>query len=309
MRIVILGQAAFGEKVLAAILGLTEEVVGVFCPPDAPGRSNPLKQLADASHIPVFQPKKMRGPEVYETYARLQPDLNVMAFVTDIIPEAILNYPPCGTLQYHPSLLPKHRGGSAINWAIIHGETHTGLTIFWPDRGIDTGPILLQKEVEIGPEETTGSLYFNQLFPLGVAAIVEAILRVRAGTAPRIAQDESQATYEPLCTADRTRIDWEQSIDRVYNLIRGANPQPGAVTTFHGQPLKIFDSRKQSDASTGLQESLPGEVIAVEAEGFWVAVAGGRLLVQRVQPENSPKMKAVEFLAASGLKIGDRLGR
>lgn len=308
MRIVILGQAAFGEKVLATILGLKEEVVGVFCPPDAPGKSNPLKQLADANRIPVFQPKKMRGLEVYETYTRLQPDLNVMAFVTDIIPESILNYPPRGTLQYHPSLLPRHRGGSAINWAIIQGEPRTGLTIFWPDRGIDTGPILLQKEVEIGPEDTTGSLYFNKLFPLGVEAIVEAVQMVRDGTAPRITQDESQATYEPLCTEDRTLIGWEQPIDRVYNLIRGANPQPGAGTTFRGQMLKIFDCRKQSYASTGLEEGPPGEVIAVDAEGFWVAATGGRLLVQRVQPENSPKVKAVEFLAASGLKVGDRLG-
>jgi methionyl-tRNA formyltransferase len=118
-------------------------------PPDNSGKPNPFKELTKQIGVPSFQPKRMRDPDVYAEYVRLRPDLNVMAFVTDILPENILNYPTLGSIQYHPSLLPKHRGGSAINWAIINGETRTGLTIFWPDHGIDTGPILLQKEVEV----------------------------------------------------------------------------------------------------------------------------------------------------------------
>jgi methionyl-tRNA formyltransferase len=304
MRIVLIGQAAFGEKVLAAILAIKEEVVGVFCPPDPPGKTNPLKQLAEASQVPVYQPKKMRDPEAYEIITSLKPDLNVMAFVTDIVPDKILNVPRLGTIQYHPSILPKHRGGSAINWAIINGETRTGLSIFWPDQGIDTGPILLQKEVEIGPDDTTGSLYFNKLFPLGVEALVEAVQLARDGKAPRIVQDETQATYEPLCKENLTGIDWEKPADQIYNLIRGSNPQPGAVTTLRGQRLKIFDCRKQN----GAESHLPGEVVAIEGDGFWAAAKGGQLFIQRVQPENSAKIKAAEFINVSGLKVGDRLG-
>ncbi len=303
MRIVLIGQAAFGEKVLEAVLAAREEVVGVFCPPDMSGKPNALRQLAERHRIPVHQPRRMRDPAVFETFRQLQPDLNVMAFVTDIVPERILNLPRCGSIQYHPSLLPRHRGGSAINWAIIQGDHKTGLTIFWPDRGIDTGPILLQREVEIAADDTTGSLYFNKLFPLGVEASVAAIKMVRDGTAPRIVQDEAQATYEPLCTEERGRIDWSQPVNTIYNLIRGCNPQPGAATTWRGQRLKIFDCQRQRL----LQTAAPGEVTGIAADGFWVAASDGAILIKRVQPEGQTKINAAEFIAASGLKAGDQL--
>ena len=303
MRIVLIGQAAFGEKVLEAVLAAEEQVVGVFCPPDMSGRPNALRQLAERHHIPVYQPQRLRDSAVFETFQQLQPDLNVMAFVTDIVPERILNLPRRGSIQYHPSLLPRHRGGSAINWAIIQGDSKTGLTIFWPDRGIDTGPILLQKEVEIAADDTTGSLYFDKLFPLGVEAIVAAIKMVRDGTAPKIVQDEALATYEPLCTEERARIDWSQPVDTVYNLIRGCNPQPGATTTWHGRRLKIFDCQRQRLPQT----AAPGEVTGIAADGLWVAVSDGAILIKRVQPEGQGKLKALDFSAAGGMKIGDCL--
>ncbi len=240
MRIVCIGQAAFGEKVLRKLTERGEEVVAVYTPEDTARKRDPLKELAIQMGIPVFQPRSMRAPEVYEEYTRLKPDLNVMAFVTSILPDSILDHPGMGTIQYHPSLLPKHRGGSAINWAIINGETKTGITIFWPDRGVDTGPILSQKEAEISPDDTAGSLYFEKLFPLGVEALAEAIELIKKGMAPRIPQDESQATYEGLCTEKNAIIDWSAPIDRVYNLIRGTNPQPGATTYYHGKKLKVF---------------------------------------------------------------------
>ncbi|MDH4291183.1 MAG: methionyl-tRNA formyltransferase, partial [Dehalococcoidia bacterium] len=243
MRIVCIGQAAFGEKVLQKLTERGEEVVAVYTPQDTSRKRNPLKELAIQMGIPVFQPRSMRVPEIYEEYIRLKPDLNVMAFVTSILPDSILDYPKMGTIQYHPSLLPKHRGGSAINWAIIKGETETGITIFWPDRGVDTGPILLQKEAEISPDDTVGSLYFEKLFPLGIEALVEGVELIKKGMALRIPQDESQATYEGLCTEEDAIINWSASIDRVYNLIRGTNPQPGATTYFHGKTLKIFDAK------------------------------------------------------------------
>jgi methionyl-tRNA formyltransferase len=304
MRIICIGQAAFGEKVLQKLTESGEEVVAVYTPEDTAGRRNPLKELAIQIGIPVFQPRSMRVPEIYEEYTRLKPDLNVMAFVTSILPDSILNYPKMGTIQYHPSLLPKHRGGSAINWAIINGETKTGITIFWPDRGVDTGPILLQKEVEISPDDTVGSLYFERLFPLGIQALVEGIELIKKGMAPRIPQDESQATYEGLCTEKDAVINWSAPIDRVYNLIRGTNPQPGATTYFHGKTLKIFDAKPIYD----IVGNLPGQIVDSSADGFVVSLKCGAILVQKVQMNKSSKIEAAEFAKQARLEIGDRLG-
>ncbi len=301
MRIVLIGQAAFGGAVLEAFLERGWEVVGVYLPPDIPGaRSDPLKELALNRGVPLFQPQRMRDPEVYAGYKKLAPDLGVMAFVTDIVPASILNCPILGTIQYHPSLLPKHRGASGINWAIINGETRTGLTIFWPDAGIDTGPILLQKEVEIAPDDTVGSLYFDKLFPLGVEALVEAVEAVARGTAPPIAQDEFQATYDPPCREEHAIIDWSQAVQQVYNLIRGTNPQPGATTYFKGQKLKIFDSELRPTPG----EAAPGEIIEVGEQGFLVAAVGGAILVKRVEPVGSPKIAASQFAASVSVEPG-----
>lgn len=302
MRIALIGQAAFGEQVLAALLEAGEQVVVVFCPPDSAEKPGSLRLLAERNAIPVIQAAKMRDPEVSAAYERFQPDLNVMAFVTDIVPQRILDAPPLGSIQYHPSLLPRHRGGSAINWAIIMGETRTGLSIFWPDKGIDTGPILLQKEVAIDPDDTTGSLYFNKLFPLGVQALVEAVQLVREGKAPRLAQDESQATYEPLCTEARTAIDWNQPVEQVYNLIRGANPQPGAHSTLDGVRVKFFDCRMLAYA----HDRPAGEILEIRPDGVLVAAQGGALLLQRLQPTGEAKQKATDLASAGRLNPGDR---
>ncbi len=304
MRIIIIGQAAFGERVVQTLSKKGEEIVGVYTSPDILGRANPLKESAVQLGIPIFQPKGMRAPEVYAEYIKLKPDLNVMAYVTDILPEGILNYPKLGTIQYHPSLLPKHRGGSAINWAIINGEAKTGITIFWPDKGIDAGPILLQKEVEISPDDTVGSLYFDKLFPLGIEALVESIELIKKGIAPRIPQDESQATYEGLCTEKDAVINWVQPVTEIYALIRGTNPQPGAITRYQGKRFKIFDS----ELLTGSIGGLPGEIVNITKQGFAVAAINGAILVKRVQAEGSPKIASPEFAEQVHLRVGDRLG-
>ena len=303
MRIVLIGQAAFGEKILEKLVQMGEEVVAVYTNPDAPGRQNPLKDLAVKLGIPVIQPPRLRAHEVMTEYVKFKPDLNVMAFVTDIVPESILNYPKLGTIQYHPSLLPKHRGGSSINWAVIMGENKTGLTIFWPDKGLDTGPILLQKEVEISPDDTTGSLYFNKLFPLGIEAIAEAVKLVKEGKAPKIPQDERQATYEGLCTDKEAVVNWAKPVKEIYNLIRGTNPQPGAGTTFKGIGFKIFDSELAKTPVSGEA----GEVVSVAKEGFVVAARGGGILVRRAQLKGAPKIAASDLASQLNLKTGDKL--
>ena len=304
MRIVCIGQAAFGEKVLQRLTESGEEVVAVCTRQDVVGKRNPLKELAVRLGIPLFQPGSMRVPEICDEYKRLKPDLNVMAYVTSILPDSILNCPRVGTIQYHPSLLPKHRGGSAINWAIIKGETRTGVTIFWPDKGVDTGSILLQKEADISPDDTVGSLYFEKLFPLGVEALVEAIGLIEKGIAPRIPQDESLATYEGLCTERDALIDWSAPVDVVYNLIRGTNPQPGAITYFQGKVLKVFDVEPVHDVVGGP----PGEILECSADGFTVSLKRGAILVRKVQMDKSANIGAAEFAGQVGLRTGDRLG-
>ena len=306
MRIAVIGQSAFGQKVLEAIVkGGKDEVVGVFCPPDAEGRDpDPIKTAAQGLGVDVLQFKRMRNQDAIDAFKSLKSELCVMAYVTDIVPMDMINYPSKGTVQYHPSLLPRHRGPSSINWPIIWGERETGLTIFWPDDGLDTGPVLLQKRVEIGPDDTLGSLYFNSLFPMGVDAIVESVELVREGTAPKVAQDESAATYEGWCKAEQGEIDWSKPAQEVYNLIRGCNPQPGAWTTRGGEKVAIFESALIRAGMGGE----PGAVIAVSESGFIVAAGDGAIGVQRVRPPKSGKVSAAEYATAAELKAGEKLG-
>jgi methionyl-tRNA formyltransferase len=304
MRIVVNGQQAFGESVLNALVERGEDVIAVYSAPDQEGRPpDPLKQAAIDHGLPVYQPASFKKPEVWQEFEALKPDLCVMAYVILLVPEQFLNVPTKGTIQYHPSLLPLHRGPSSINWPIIQGATKTGLTIFWPDEGLDTGLVLLQKEVEITDQDTLGSIYFNKLFPLGVEAMLEAVDLVRDGKAPRIVQDESKKTYESWCRTADVEIDWSKPAREVYNLIRGANPQPGAWTTLDGNTLQIFDSALQSGNG-----DTPGEVTDIGEEGFAVGASGGRILVKRVRPKGDKKLTATEFLAAGGLSKGTRLG-
>jgi len=308
MRIALFGQAPFGKDVLDALRAAGHEVGVVYTPPDAPERPDPLAARARELGLALEQPPRYRPPEVFERYQTFTPDLNVLAFVTAIIPESILFHPPHQTIEYHPSLLPRHRGRTAMNWAIINGEARTGLTIFWVDAGIDTGPILLQKEVEIDPDDTVTTLYFNKLYPLGVEALVEAVQLVAEGRAPRIPQDESRATSEPPCADEHAQIPWAESARTVYNLIRGTNPQPGAWTTHRGRRLRIFDAALQPEHHPHADRPEPGTIVRVAESSFFVAVPGGAIEVKRVQPEGAGKIKAGELIAAGGVEAGERLG-
>ena len=229
MRIVVHGQQAFGKAVLEALRKRGENVVAVYVAPEKEGaKADPLKESALAAKLPVYQPASYRKPEVWDEFRAIKPDLQVMAFVTLFVPSQFLNIPTSGSIQYHPSLLPKYRGPSAINWPIIQGENETGLSIFWPDDGLDTGDVLLQKTTQIGPSDTLGSVYFDRLFPMGVEAMLEAVDLVKAGKAPRIKQDDARATYEGRCGPDNARIDWGKPWQQIDRLIRGCNPAPGA---------------------------------------------------------------------------------
>ena len=305
MKLIVHGQQAFGKSVLEALLARGQMISAVYCAPDIDGgRPDPLKVFAQDQGLPVYQPKSYKDPTVWDQIRSLEADLCVMAYVTLMVPEDALNAPRLGSIQYHPSLLPMHKGPSSINWPIINGENKTGLSIFWPDNGLDTGPILLQKDVVIDPDDTLGSLYFNHLFPMGVDAILEAVDLVRDGTALRLNQDPAKGSYEGWCQRADVEIDWVQSMDVVYNLIRGANPQPGAWTTLNGQPVTILDSKK----AIGFANSEPGSVVEVDADGISIGCVEGAVRVEKFKPEGAGKMSAKEFLEHYRIEPGARFG-
>ncbi len=305
MRIVVHGQQAFGKAVLEALLKRGDDVVAVYVAPEKEGaKADPLKEAALAAGLKVMQPASYKTPEVLAEFKALKPDLQVMAFVTLFVPEEFLNAPTYGSIQYHPSLLPAYRGASAINWPIIKGEKETGLSIFWPDNGLDTGDVLIQKKTPIGPKDTLGTVYFDRLFPMGVEAMLEGVDLVKAGKAPRIKQDEALATYEGRCGPGNARIDWGKPWEQIDRLIRGCNPAPGAWTTLNGQTLKIFDATPlPAKDPKGIAGKL-GEIVAVEADGFTVVCADGRFKVTRVQPDAGKKIEAGEWAKSASVAVG-----
>jgi methionyl-tRNA formyltransferase len=307
LKIALIGQSVFGKSVLEALVEKGEdEIVGVFAPPIREGHSSdPISDTANELNVPVYEFSRLRDQEAIDQFNSLEPELCVMAFVTDIVPMEMINFPSLGTIQYHPSLLPLHRGPSSINWPIINGETETGLTIFWPDEGLDTGPVLMQKHVTIAPEATLGSVYFNKLYPLGVEAMVESVDLVRAGTAPKIVQDESNATYESWCKASDVAVDWLAGVDTVFNMIRGADPQPGANTTHNGINLSLYDAARSSYISDGHS---PGAVVEISGEKIIVSAADGSIAIGRVRATGGKKIGAAEWTESVDLKVGDLFG-
>jgi methionyl-tRNA formyltransferase len=303
LRIVLIGQAAFAEQALVTLHQRGEEIVHVFAPPDPPaGRPDPLKAKAQSLGLPLSQPASFRDPAALEEFKTLDADLAILAFVTIIVPERILYTPRYTSICFHPSLLPRHRGASAINWAIIAGDVETGITWFWPDKGIDTGPILIQRRLLIGPEDTTGSIYFNQIFPLGIATMTEAIEAIKAGTAPRMVQDESSATYEPPCRDEHAGIDFGKPARIIYNLVRGCDPQPGAYAKLGASRIRLYDASFDPMA----ENAPPGKVVGIGEDGMRISADGGVIKVKRVRIEPSTKKVAPHELA-SDLQAGMRL--
>ncbi len=303
MRIALFGQAAFGKDVLAALQAAGEDIVGVSTP--RPGaRPDPLAIAANEAGLPLIATPDLRRPGPFEAYRAWRAELLVFAFVTDIVRTNVLDAAPRGAIQYHPSLLPRHRGRSAIAWPVIAGEPSTGVTIFWVDEGIDTGPILSQCEVPIGPQDSVASLYFNHLYPLGITMLTEAVTMIREGRAPRLNQDHAAASYEPPIGPEHGDIDWTRPGRAVFNHIRGCDPTPGAAARRRDGDravLRLFNA-SYIDAAPGVR---PGTVTAALEDGtVQVATIGGLLTVGRVQPEGASKVPA-----ASVLRAGDVLER
>lgn len=306
MRLAIIGQQLFGASVLEAFVDRGDEVAGVFCAPEKPGaKPDPLRLAARARGLDVFQFPSLKGEAAAAALRGLAVDIGVMAYVLQFAPQTFVNIPRCGTIQYHPSLLPAYRGPSSINWPIIKGDAFTGVSIFRPTDGLDEGPVILQKTVRIEPHDTVGSIYFDRLFPQGVAAMLEAANQVVAGRHEQVAQDESAASYEGWCRDAEAEIHWHDHVDHLYRLIRGCNPMPGAWTIVQGEKLRIFDVKKRRAARLADVVGKPGEICAIGESGVQITVQGGRLDILKVRVEGGEKMPAQQFAAAAGLQVGD----
>jgi methionyl-tRNA formyltransferase len=309
MRTAIIGQQDFGKAVLEAFLARGDEVAGVFCAPEKEGaKPDALKTAALEKGVKVFQFPSLKSAEAAVAMKGLSAEIGIMAFVLQFAPQEFVNIPKKGTIQYHPSLLPKYRGPSSINWPIIRGDTRTGLTIFRPNDGLDEGPVILQKETPISADDTLGSVYFDRLFPMGVKAMLEAADLVVAGKHRETVQDESQASYEGWCRAAEAKINWANHVDFVYNVIRGCNPAPGAWTTLNGKKVQIFDSRKQLIRTFGAVKGKIGEISELGSQSFFVTAQGGRIEVLKAKHEDGKKISATEFVAQYGLTVGTALG-
>ncbi len=300
MRIVVHGQEAFGKAVLEKLLARGENVVAVCCAPDKEGKArDPLAVFAEEKGLPVHQPKSWKTPEALELMKSFNADVCLMAYVLLFVPQPVLDAPRLGTFQYHPSLLPLHRGPSSINWPIAMGSTKTGLTIFWPDEGLDEGPVLLQKTVDIGPDETLGDVYFKKLFPMGVDAMMEGLELVKAGVLLKHKQNLEAGSYESWFKKGLAEIDWSKSAADIYNTIRAANPAPGAWSTIKDTRIDIYDSRR------GTKSGKPGEILAVSDDGIEVAAKDGSILIQRLRAAGGQKVAAAEYAGSAGLSVGD----
>lgn len=304
MRLILMGQQAFGKAALDKLLETgTDEIVAVYCAPDKESRPiDPLKQAALDAGLTVLQPAGFRDEQVIREMREFDADLMIMAYVTLFVPEAARDAPRLGSICFHPSLLPLHRGPSSINWPIIGGATRTGFSWFYPTDGLDEGDILLQWECEIGPDDTLGDVYFKKIFPAAIDSISEVCELFRGDNPPRQQQDESKATYESWCRKKDAEIDWKRPANEIYNLIRGTNPQPGAWTTRDGQAIQIYDSRPAEGNGSA------GEVMSVGESGIEIQSGDGRIVARRIRVAGGKKAPAVEWATELGIVAGDRLG-
>lgn len=304
MRLIVMGQQAFGKDVLEKLLAAgTDEIVAVYCEPDKEGAAvDPIKEFALEKGIEVQQPAHFKEQPTLDQLSSYNADLMIMAFVNVFVPESARDIPKQGSICFHPSLLPLHRGPSAVNWPIIMGSDKSGYSWFYPTDGLDEGDVLLQWECPIEPNDTVINLYFKKIYPSAIDSVLEVCELFRSGNPPHHEQDESLATYERRCTKKHAHIDWFKPVAQVYNLIRGTNPAPGAWTTIAGEELGVFDSVRIPG------DGVAGRIMDISDDGVSVQSVGGRVLVKRVKPAGGGKVSAAEWAASAGVKVGDSLG-
>lgn len=309
MDVLFMGTPEFAVPTVEALLSSKHVLKAVVTQPDKPaGRGRrlsapPVKQLALSNGIPCQQPAKLRDPSVVEELASYSPEIIVVAAYGKILPPSVLDLPPKGCINVHASLLPKYRGAAPINWAIINGETETGITIMLMDEEMDHGPILLQRAISILPEETAGELH-DRLALLGAECLIEALKGLEDGSIAPNAQDHDRATFAPMLSKEDGQLDWGQPAEDLVNRIRGVTPWPGATTMLNDELFKVWK------ASLGPKDvsGSPGEVMAVEEDGITVACGQGSVCLLEVQVAGKKRMKAESFLRGYSVSTGTILG-
>ena len=305
MKIAIVGQQDFGKAVLEAFVARGDQVAGVFCAPEkAGGKPDVLKVAAQEKGVKVFQFASLKSEEAKSALKGLDAEIGIMAFVLQFAPQDFVKIPRHGTIQFHPSLLPKYRGPSSINWPISRGDAKTGLTIFRPTDGLDEGAVILQKKTPIGENDTLGSVYFDRLFPMGVQAMLEAADLVVSNRFEETIQDESQASYEGWFREAEAKIHWANHVDAIHNLIRGADPAPGAWTTLNGVKLQLFDSRKELVRTFGAVKGKIGEVVEVKDGRLVITAQGGRIHAGKGKLGDGKKVSGADLQIKPGTLLG-----
>ncbi|HEY3473369.1 MAG TPA: methionyl-tRNA formyltransferase [Anaerolineales bacterium] len=308
MRIVFMGTPEFAVPSLEALLKTNDQVVGIVTQPDRPkGRGqvltpSPVKLIAQRERIPLLQPTKMKDVDFLATLSSWKPDHIAVAAFGRILPPAILSLPPLGCINVHGSLLPKYRGAGPIQWALINGETETGITTMLMDEGMDTGAVLLQETMMINPNDTTGSLSVR-LAELGGRLLVKTLAQLRAGTLIPRAQDHSQATLAPLLKKEDGIIDWTMPATVIANRIRGLDPWPGAHTVAETERWTIYGAVALDEPARGA----PGEVTAVHKDAIHVATGRGVLAIYEVQAAGGRRMPVSQYLTGHSIRVGMRL--
>ena len=311
MKIVFMGTPDFAVDALEAIIQAGHEITCVVTQPDKPkGRGKemqfpPVKECAIQHNLPVFQPVKIKTPEAIETLKTYDADIYVVAAFGQILSQEILDMPKYGCVNIHASLLPKYRGSAPIQWAIINGETETGVTIQQMNAGVDTGDILCKAIVPIAAKETGASL-FDKLSEAGAKLIVEALKQIEAGTLIAEPQDDSQATHAKMLTKSLGHIDWTQSAVTIERLIRGLNSWPSAYTSLRGKTLKIWEADVAEDVQE--QKGTPGTVIGVTKDAIVVQTGEGVLQLSNIQLEGKKRMTVKDFLLGYKVESGEQLG-
>jgi methionyl-tRNA formyltransferase len=309
MKVAIIGQQDFGKSVLEAFLARGDTVTAVFCAPEKEGaKADPLRTAAQEKGLEVHQLPNLKGPEAIQAMKDAAADIGIMAYVLQFAPQEFVNIPKHGTIQYHPSLLPKYRGPSSINWPISLGEKKTGLTIFRPTDGLDEGPVILQKETEISENDTIGTVYFDRLFPMGVKAMLEAADLVVAGKHKEVVQDEGQATYEGWFRANESKINFHNHVTRIHDVIRAADPAPGAWTTLNGKKVQLFGSKKHLVRTFGAVKGKVGEITEITDASMRITCQGGQVEVAKVKGEETKKISPAEWAKGAGVAVGTILG-
>jgi methionyl-tRNA formyltransferase len=309
MVVVFFGTPQFAVPTLRRLLDSSHRVTGVITQPDRPrGRGHkithaPVKALALERGIPVFQPDRLKPPEVADTLRRWQPDLGVVAAYGRIIPEHLLTIPRFGTINVHASLLPKYRGAAPVHRAVTNGESETGVTIMRVVKELDAGSMFAKVTRPIGPDETS-DVVETALAEMGADLLVTVVEQLAAGSAREEPQDDRQATYAPRLTKEEGLVDWTQSASEIHNRVRGLYPWPHAYTFFTGARLILLRSAV-ANRRPGSSDTRPGTILEVTPEAMYVATGDGELMILEVQPEGRRAMRVHDFLLGHRLAAGE----